>query len=217
MKAGKFIRKYNHIWTLLYIVFYMPWFMWLEKTVTTDFHLVSMPIDYKIPFCEYFIIPYGIWFVYIAVSCFFMYFKGTDEEYRRFAWSLIIGMSTCMIICLIYPNGVDMRPASLEHNNICARIIKLLWATDTSTNVFPSIHVYNSLAIHIGLARSKALENNKGLKALSLVTCILICMSTLFLKQHSFIDVLGACVLMTIIYYFIYVPAEERRLSFRRA
>ena len=32
--------------------------MWLEKTVTTDFHLVSMPIDYKIPFCEYFIIPY---------------------------------------------------------------------------------------------------------------------------------------------------------------
>ena len=105
MKAGKFIRKYNHIWTLLYIVFYMPWFMWLEKTVTTDFHLVSMPIDYKIPFCEYFIIPYGIWFVYIAVSCFFMYFKGTDEEYRRFAWSLIIGMSTCMIICLIYPNA----------------------------------------------------------------------------------------------------------------
>ena len=155
--------------------------------------------------------------MYIAVSCFFMYFKGTDEEYRRFAWSLIIGMSTCMIICLIYPNGVDMRPASLEHNNICARIIKLLWATDTSTNVFPSIHVYNSLATHIGLVRSKALENNKGLKALSLVTCILICMSTLFLKQHSFIDVLGACVLMTIIYYFIYVPAEERRLSFRRA
>mgnify|MGYP002945147214 FL=1 len=155
--------------------------------------------------------------MYIAVSCFFMYFKGTDEEYRRFAWSLIIGMSTCMIICLIYPNGVDMRPASLERNNICARIIKLLWATDTSTNVFPSIHVYNSLAIHIGLVRSKALENNKGLKALSLVTCILICMSTLFLKQHSFIDVLGACVLMTIIYYFIYVPAEERRLSFRRA
>ena len=72
MKAGKFIRKYNHIWTLLYIVFYMPWFMWLEKTVTTDFHLVSMPIDYKIPFCEYFIIPYLMWFAFIAAA--FVYF-----------------------------------------------------------------------------------------------------------------------------------------------
>lgn len=220
MKFKDFARKHWRIWYVSYIFIYLPWFFAMEHLVTDatpNLHIMHSFVDDMIPFCEYFIIPYGIWFVYIAVSCFFMYFKGTDEEYRRFAWSLIIGMSTCMIICLIYPNGVDMRPASLERNNICARIIKLLWATDTSTNVFPSIHVYNSLAIHIGLVRSKALENNKGLKALSLVTCILICMSTLFLKQHSFIDVLGACILMTILYYFIYVPAEERRLSFRRA
>ena len=219
MKFKDFAIKHWRIWYVSYIFIYLPWFFAMEHLVTDatpNLHIMHSFVDDMIPFCEYFIIPYAIWFVYIAVSCFFMYFKSTDEEYRRFAWSLIIGMSTCMIICLIYPNGVDMRPASLEHDNIFTKIIQLLWTTDTSTNVFPSIHVYNSLAIHIGLTHCKAFEGKK-LKLVSLVTCILICMSTLFLKQHSFIDVLGACVLMTVIYYFLYVPAEERLFSFKRA
>ena len=53
-----FVKKYGHAWAFLYALIYMPWFMWLEKTVTTDYHVIHVALDDKIPFCEYFIIPY---------------------------------------------------------------------------------------------------------------------------------------------------------------
>ena len=38
----------------------------LERTVTTHYHLIHLPIDDYIPFCEYFVIPYIMWFGYVA-------------------------------------------------------------------------------------------------------------------------------------------------------
>ena len=220
MDFKNWAARHWRIWYVSYVFMYLPWFFTTEKLITFDhpnLHVMHSPIDDLIPFCEYFIIPYCIWFFYIAVTCVFMYFKGTDTEYKRFAWSLIIGMSICMIICMIYPNCVTMRPDSLERDNIFTRIISMLWATDTSTNVFPSIHVYNSIAIHIALCKCEALENHRIVRFISLITCIFICMSTVFLKQHSVIDVAGAGVLMAVMYYFLYIPSEERRFSLRSA
>lgn len=220
MAFKNWASRHWRIWYVSYVFIYLPWFFTMEKLITFDhpnLHVMHSAIDDLIPFCEYFIIPYCIWFFYIATSCVFMFFKGTDAEYKRFAWSLIIGMSLCMVICMIYPNCVTMRPASLEHNNALTRMISLLWSTDTSTNVFPSIHVYNSIAIHIALSKCEALNNHRVARAASLITCILICMSTVFLKQHSVIDVVGACALMAVMYYFLYIPAEERHFSLRNA
>lgn len=220
MQLKKWAKDHWRIWYISYVFIYLPWFFMVEKVITFDhpqLHIIHSHIDDIIPFCEIFIIPYCLWFLYIAVSCIFMFFKADDVEYRRFAWMLIIGMSVCMTICMFYPNGVAMRPDSLEHNNIFTRMISALWAADTSTNVFPSIHVYNSLVIHTALYKCRALENHKWIHLISLILCILICFSTVFLKQHSIIDVVGAGVLMLIMYYFMYVPAEERLFSFRKA
>ena len=57
-----FFRKYSHIWLLSYFFIYIPWFCYLEKTVTRDYHLMHAPLDSLIPFNEYFIIPYLLWF-----------------------------------------------------------------------------------------------------------------------------------------------------------
>ena len=51
------IYQYRHAWVLAYFIMYIPWFAWLEQTVTKKFHIITMPADLKIPFCEYFIIP----------------------------------------------------------------------------------------------------------------------------------------------------------------
>ena len=34
------VKKYKHAWVLLYIFIYMPWFMYLEKHVTTHYHVI---------------------------------------------------------------------------------------------------------------------------------------------------------------------------------
>ena len=63
-----FFRKYSHIWLLSYFFIYIPWFCYLEKTVTRDYHLMHAPLDDLIPFNEYFIIPYLLWFAFVGVT-----------------------------------------------------------------------------------------------------------------------------------------------------
>lgn len=174
-----------------------------------NLHIINGPLDDMIPFCEVFIIPYFLWFAYIVASCVIMVLKADNQEFIRFALSLIIGMSLCMVICMVYPNGLTLRPNTLP-DNAFGRLVAGLYATDTPTNVFPSIHVYNSIAVHTALSKCKTLKNHKGLLTGSLILCILICMSTVFLKQHSLYDVGGAFVLMGVMYYVLYILPERR-------
>ena len=62
----KYYKKYKHLWILLYFFVYMAWFNYVEKTVTTHFHVIHVPIDDYIPFCEYFVIPYLLWFPFVG-------------------------------------------------------------------------------------------------------------------------------------------------------
>ena len=64
------MKKYRHAWVLLYGFIYMPWFIWLEKHVRQGYYLIHSPLDDYIPFVEYFIVPYFLWFVFIAATVF---------------------------------------------------------------------------------------------------------------------------------------------------
>ena len=161
-------------------------------------------MDDIIPFNEYFIIPYFIWFIYVASVLIFFFFKDVDEFYR-FGLYLALGMSISLFICQIFPNGTDLRPIGLDPNkNIFTHLVAFIYKTDTNTIVFPSIHVFNSIATHVAILRSRFFYNNMKVKAISFIIMISICLSTLFLKQHSFLDVVGATILSYVIYQLIY-------------
>ncbi len=210
----KLIKKHWRLLCAGYVFIYLPWFFALEKMYPIDspkMHILNTAFDEWLPFCEYFIIPYMLWFFYVVAACIYMYFKADDKEYFRFAASLILGMSIAMFICMIYPNGVTLRPdINTVSDTWLGNIIKGLWSTDTSTNVFPSVHCYNSLAVHIGLIKCKAFKKHKIIGVLSLILCISICLSTMFLKQHSVLDFIGAAVLMGILYFFLYVKNHAK-------
>ena len=202
-KISSFLKKYNHIWTLFYIAIYMPWFVWLEKTVTTDFYLVSMPIDYKIPFCEYFIIPYFLWFLLVPVIVGYEFFYSKKEYYQCCAY-LFSGMTIFLIICTVWHNGLNLRQDISYRDNFCAKLVQMLYTTDTSTNVFPSLHVFNTLGCLVALYKSKGVKKKTWIKVLATIIGILIILSTMFLKQHSVWDVIGAFVLAGNLYPIIY-------------
>ena len=192
----------------MYVLIYLPWFCYIENTITPGLpiiHIIHCSLDDLIPFNEYFIIPYMSWFLYIVFACLFVLYKGSDSEFKKLALSLVIGMSLCMTICMIYPSGLNLRPVEFPRHNIFSTLVSFIYLSDTPTNVFPSVHVYNSLAIHVSISKLKVLENYKWVKNCSLVVCILICLSTVFIKQHSLIDVAGAIVLMIVLYVGIYV------------
>lgn len=92
-------------------------------------------------------------------------------------------------------------------------LLNTIYASDTPTNVFPSIHVYNSLAVHIALHRSEWFQKHKAFDIASLILCVSICMSTVLLKQHSITDVIGASILMAVMYTLVYATDYSRLLK----
>ena len=204
----KFFSKYKHAWPLLYIFIYFPWFLWLEQRDVT-YTMIHTRIDELIPFLEIFVIPYFLWFLYVPVVLFLFFFK-SKKEFYRLAKFLFIGMSICLLICTLWPNGQPLRVDLTGHDNIFASLVSGLYKTDTCTNVFPSIHAFNSIACSIAIFKSEILKNKKWIKLSSLILTILICLSTMFLKQHSIIDVFGSIALSMMMYAFVYVFSDFR-------
>ncbi len=199
----RFFKKYPQIWTLLYLPFYLIWFYWLEQNVTTHFHVIYTPLDDFIPFVESFIIPYFLWFLFIPAVWFYLCFTNKKEFYQYITF-LYGGMTLFLVICTVFPNGQYLRPEVVPDNSIFAPLIRRLYGADTSTNVFPSIHAYNSFAAAIAISKNARLREKRGTTFLAWVLTLLICMSTVFLKQHSLLDVAGAVVMAILFYIPVY-------------
>lgn len=113
-------------------------------------------------------------------------------------------MTISMMICTFYPNGTDLRVEVDPNKNVFCYLVQMIHNSDTPANVFPSIHVYNSLGVHISVMNSERLRNHKWVRRSSFIIMVAICMSTVFLKQHSVVDVTGAMVLAYVMYQFVY-------------
>lgn len=202
-------NKYRHAWVFLYALIYMPWFCWLEKAVTTNYYVIHSVFDDYIPFCEYFIVPYLLWFPYIAVVL--MYFFFTDKKgFYKATKLLFTGMTIFLIISTVFPNGLNLRPVTFEDDNIFISMVRVLYKTDTPTNVLPSLHVYNSIGVSIAIASSQKLRQYKWVQYSSLALTTLIVLSTMFLKQHSIIDVFAGFVMAYLLYRLVYEPETEK-------
>lgn len=203
------IKKYKHVWILSYAFLYLPWFLYLERTVTSNYYIMHVSLDDFIPFSEYFIIPYLLWFVYVAGTILYFFFTN-KQDYYRLCIFLFTGMTISLLICTLFENGTDLRPVIDPDKNFCSWLVSVLHSADTSTNVFPSIHAYNSVGVHIAVIRSEALKKNYLIRTGSFLLMILICLSTMFLKQHSVVDVIGAAIMAYIMYPLVYGSADAR-------
>lgn len=208
-----FIKKHPQSWTLLYVFIYFPWFYWLEQR-NVEFTMIYSALDFYIPFNEYFIIPYFIWFFYVPLVLFLVLFKSDKWDFYKLSATLFIGMTVCLIIYTVWPNAQPLRVSFDVDKNIFTRTVALLYKTDTSTNVLPSIHAYNSIVCHVALCKLNIIKDKKFIKSLSFVLMALICFSTVFLKQHSILDVFASIILFLIMYSIVYQGALVKANEF---
>ena len=208
-RTKNFIKKYRHAWVLLYGFIYMPWFIYLEKRTDVHYFLIHSPLDDYIPFVEYVIVPYLLWFAFVAVAAGYFFFTDKTGFYRLSAF-LIVGMTFFLFLCTVFPNGLNLRPATFARDNIFVELVKHVYATDTPTNVLPSIHVFNSLGVCIAIWHSEALKKHRKIQYGAYLLAVLIILSTVFLKQHSVTDVIAAFALACVIYPFVYATQEKK-------
>lgn len=208
-KITAFTKRYSHAWVFLYGFIYMPWFLYLEDHVQHNYYMIHSPLDDLIPFVEYFIIPYYLWFAFIGIVILYLFFTDKAGFYKA-AFFLIIGMTAFLIICTVFPNGLNLRPTVFARDNFCVDLVRLLYKADTPTNVLPSIHVFNTVGVLIAVNHSDKLRSNKIVLAFSYTLGILIILSTVFLKQHSVTDVIAALALAGVTYPFVYVSQARK-------
>lgn len=205
-KTGFFWKKLREALVFIYFPVYLLWFFMLEQMNPENIFFVTNPLDRHIPFCEYFIVPYLLWFPYLFGGLSWFFLRERKSGFMKFAVTLIIGLTACLLIYTIFPNAQALRPASYPHDNLFTRVVKLLQDFDTPTNVCPSIHVFSTVALHIAVVKSEYLGKKHCVKYGSLILSVFICMSTVFLKQHSVTDVICALVLNAVLYVLIYRP-----------
>lgn len=200
----RFCQTYRHALPLIvYGIIYLLWFGHLEKTVTSHYKIIHVALDDHIPFCEIFVIPYLLWFVYVAAVVLYSFFKDKDDYFRTCTF-LFTGMTVFLLVSTFWPNGHHLRPYIMPRDNIFTRLVAMLYKADTPTNLWPSIHVYNSIGCHLAIIKSRHLTEKKGIRIGSLILCISIIMSTTFIKQHSVFDVLTAFIMAAIMYGIVY-------------
>ena len=192
-------KKYSHVkWLILCSFLYLTTFFILEQWGDRPFWVVDTWLDAYIPFNEYMIIPYVLWYFYIVIG--FVYFTVYEiEGFNRTQFYLWTGMFVAMIFCAIVPNCQNMR-VELANENIFQSAVSFLYSIDTNTNVFPSIHCYNSIMMMASLLKSDKVRSHKILSIFIVVLSISICASTVMLKQHGILDVFGAIGLSIIVY-----------------
>lgn len=180
-----------------YLVFYLAFFKLLEQGIQVPDLVLHCRLDDLIPFCKYAIIPYYLWFAWIPCTLFYLLWFNDRREFWRLCLPLFTGMTLSLLFCAIVPNGTDLRPAYIYGNDIFTRTVRALWRTDTPTNVFPSIHVFNSVTLALAYHHCARLRGRKWLwvRVSADLLCVSIILSTMLLKQHSVFDVMGGIIL----------------------
>lgn len=182
--------QFSHLWLLLSWVGYFAFYFLTENLIPAEnCRPVHCFLDDIIPFCEVFIIPYVFWYALIVISLgwFLLY---DVESFKKLQTYIIITQIVAMACYILIPTRQDLRPEVFPRENVFTGIVAALYAFDTSTGVCPSLHVAYSLGIASVWLRQK--EASKGWKAFVVIAVILICLSTMFIKQHSAVDVLAA-------------------------
>lgn len=188
---------------LIYMVIYLTWFYLIENMHGRNYTIIQMKADYKIPFCEIFIIPYLLWFGYVAWILIYLLFTNTND-FSKCCRFLFSGMTVFLIISTLFPNIHYLRPFIMPRDNIFCDMVIDLYRADTSTNLWPSIHVYNSLGVLFAVVHNEKLGSKPWIKWGCFVLSTSIVLSTMFLKQHSVFDVMTAFIMAAIVYILVY-------------
>lgn len=190
--------KYLFYWPVFGLLFMSVERLWIRPS----YHSMYCSWDDAIPFCEIFLIPYIFWFIFlIGIHAYTLLFD--TDSFKKLMRFIILTYSAAIIIYILFPNCQELRPEAFERENFLTRFMSDYYQFDTNTNVCPSIHVIGSLAVMFCAWHSKHFSK-PGWRIAFSITAVLISISTVFLKQHSVLDIIAALPICIIAYILVY-------------
>ena len=201
--------RFSHIRLLGGWIVYFIFYFLTENLIPFDrCHLMHSPLDDLIPFNEFFLLFYCFWYVLLVGSLLYFFLYDVDS-FKRLQIFIIITQIAAMAVYILYPSVQDLRPAVFPRDNFLTHVLAFIYAFDTPSGVCPSLHVAYSMGIASVWLKYKPAP--KGWKAFVVVSAVLISISTMFVKQHSAIDVAAALPTGLLAEYLVYGTRPEFR------
>lgn len=169
-KAQKTWKKYRHSLYLLYLPIFLLGFYVLEKYEAPYYTDIYCRFDSYIPFCEIFVIPYLLWFPFVIGGIAFFLF-------------------------------LSFRVPSVKYD-----FVRFAFFLIVGLTICLATYVIWPSSLHLRLAHEPMAERPEKchwrlwLRYGSLILTILIVLSTVFIRQHSVVDVVFAIILSLLLY-----------------
>ena len=181
----------------------------LSKIIEGTPNIIGGEFDKIIPFNIWFILPYCLWYFLIFIIPYYFYIK-ERELFKKYSLSYIFMSIIANIIFVIYPTAV-IRP-EIVGSGILNSMAKIVFAIDNPpANCFPSLHCAISFIWILYSFSSK--KFTPTFKIFTIIISLLIIVSTLFIKQHVFIDAVGGIVLAIITFFIIELFCKYKNSS----
>ena len=182
--------QFAHLKLLLgWVVYFLFYFLTENFIPVENCHVIHSALDDRIPFNEFFFIPYCFWYLLIVISL--GYFALYDvENFRNLQTFIIITQVVAMTVYILYPRVQDLRPTEFARANFFTWLANLVYTFAPPTGVCPSLHVAYSLGISSCWLKEKSAS--KLWKGFVVFSVILISLSTAVVKQHSVVDIAAA-------------------------
>ena len=154
-------------------------------------YTVELPIDSYIPFIPAFILPYVLCYAHWVINIIMSAHTGR-ERFNKFSTALMLSQIICGILFLVVPTTI-VRPDVSMYKGVVGVLLKFIYGMDAPVNLFPSMHCLLSWFSWIAVRNCDNVP--RWYQIFSLIFAIIVCISTVTVKQHFFVDIIGGVVL----------------------
>lgn len=197
--------QFSHLKLLLGWVGYFALYFLTENLIPVEkCHVIHCGLDDVIPFNEWFVIPYVFWYLLIVISLWY-FLRYNVDGFKKLQTYIIITQVVAMAVYILYPNCQMLRPTEFPRDNALTDLVKFIYSFDTNTGVCPSLHCAYSIGIASVWLREKDVSG--WWRAGIVFVAALICLSTMFIKQHSAVDFFAAlpvCLLAEVLVFKVF-------------
>ncbi len=140
------------------------------------------------------LVPYLPVFIWIYIGAYLQWAVGyitIGRGERNFAHDIfageLIAKGITLLCFLIIPTLIVRNP--VPGNGISSELVRWMYRVDAADNLFPSVHCLESWICFRGVCLRG--DTSRTFRTLMLISTILICASTVMVRQHVLVDIPG--------------------------
>lgn len=161
---------------------------------TDQVYNFAIILDEMIPFVPLFIVPYLLWYPFITGALVAIAFKN-KYMYFRTLFALCCGLVISYVFFAFF-QSIIIRPDISTEQDWVHWLVKFVYNTDQPYNCFPSIHVLTSYLIIKGTHIF-----GRPIWLISTLISVLIIISTVLVKQHVVVDIIGGIIVAELCFW----------------